>query len=90
MDFEFVSNLGFRISALVLCRGGHATHTDKTAAVYRAADAGDYSADIDRLNKILGVENCDQVPDLQTASRSLAVVDVPVGGFCVTAIMEPR
>ena len=60
---------------LVLWCGGCATYTDRTAAVYRAADAGDYSTGIDRLNKILGVENCDQVPDLQTGSRSLAVLE---------------
>ncbi len=61
--------------ALVLWCGGCATYTDKTAEVYQAADAGDYNTGLQRLNKILGVENCDQVPDLRTANRSLAVLE---------------
>jgi hypothetical protein len=60
---------------LVLLCGGCATYTDKAAEVYQAADAGDYNAGIHRLNKMLGVENVDQLPDLRTASRSLAVLE---------------
>jgi len=60
---------------LVLLCGGCATYTDKVGGVYQAADAGDYDTGIRRLNKILGVESCDQVPDLRTASRSLAVLE---------------
>ena len=60
---------------LVLLCGGCATYTDKAAAVYQAAEAGDYDAGMRRLNKILGVESCDQEPDLRTASRSLAVLE---------------
>jgi tetratricopeptide (TPR) repeat protein len=59
----------------VLLCGGCATYTDKVAGVYQAADTGDYETGIRRLNKILGVESCDQVPDLRTASGSLAVLE---------------
>jgi tetratricopeptide (TPR) repeat protein len=65
----------FRISVLVLWCGGCATYTDKAAAVYQAADAGDYNAGIDRLNKMLGVENADQLPDRWTGGRSLTVLE---------------
>jgi tetratricopeptide (TPR) repeat protein len=61
--------------ALVLLCGGCATYTDKTAGVYQAADAGDYELGIRRLNKMLGVETCEQLPDLRTATRSLAVLE---------------
>ena len=44
--------------------------TDKAARVYQAADAGDYQTGIGRLNKMLGVETCDQLPDRWTSSRS--------------------
>ncbi len=60
---------------LVLWCGGCATYTDKTAKVYQAADAGDYSTGIGRLNKMLGVENADQLPEQWTSSRSLAVLE---------------
>jgi len=60
---------------LVLLCGGCATYTDTVGGVYQAADAGDYGGGIRRLNKILGVETCDQLPDRWTASRSLAVLE---------------
>ena len=60
---------------LVLLCGGCATYTDKAAGVYKAADAGDYNSGIHRLNKMLGVESCDQLPDRWTGSRSLAVLE---------------
>jgi hypothetical protein len=60
---------------LVLWCGGCATYTDKAAGVYRAADAGDYPTGISRLNKMLGVENVDQLPDRWTGSQSLTVLE---------------
>jgi len=60
---------------LVLWCGGCATYTDKTAGVYQAADAGDYNTGIGRLNKMLGVENSDLLPDRWTGSRSLTVLE---------------
>lgn len=60
---------------LALLGGGCATYTDKAAGVYQAADAGDYPTGIRRLNKMLGVENADQLPDRWTSSRSLAVLE---------------
>jgi len=59
----------------VLLCGGCATYTDKVGGVYQAADAGDYNTGLRRLNKILGVESCEQMPDLRTASRSLAILE---------------
>ncbi len=55
--------------------GGCATYTDKAAGVYQAADAGDYDTGLQRLNKLIGVENSDQLPDRWTGSRSLAVLE---------------
>jgi len=60
---------------LALWSGGCATYTDKAAGVYQAADTGDYGTGIRRLNKILGVEKGDQLPERWTASRSLAVLE---------------
>ncbi len=60
---------------LVLWCGGCATYTDKAAGVYQAADAGDYNTGLHRLNKMLGVENSDQLPDRWTGSRSLTVLE---------------
>ena len=60
---------------LVLLCGGCATYTDKAAGVYQAAEAGDYGTGLRRLNKMLGVENSDQLPDRWTASRSLTVLE---------------
>ncbi len=61
--------------AVVLWCGGCATYTDKAAGVYQAADAGDYGTGIGRLNKMLGVENADQLPERWTSGRSLAVLE---------------
>lgn len=60
---------------LVLWCAGCATYTDKAGGVYQAVDTGDYGTGIGRLNKILGVENDDQLPERWTASRSLAVLE---------------
>jgi tetratricopeptide (TPR) repeat protein len=60
---------------LVLWCGGCATYTDKAAAVYQAADAGDYNTGLRRLNKMLGVEDSDQLPDRWTGSQSLTVLE---------------
>jgi tetratricopeptide (TPR) repeat protein len=59
---------------LLLC-GGCATYTDAVGRVYQAADAGDYRTGIDRLNRLLDVENAEQLPEKWTASRSLAVLE---------------
>jgi len=59
---------------LVLC-GGCATYTDTVRGVYQAADAGDYRTGLDRVNKILKVENCEQMPEKWTGRRSLAVLE---------------
>jgi tetratricopeptide (TPR) repeat protein len=67
------SGLCALIALVLLC--GCATYTDKAARVYQAADAGDYQTGIGRLNKMLGVETCDQLPDRWTSSRSLAVLE---------------
>jgi len=59
---------------LVLC-GGCATYTDAVRGVYQAADTGDYTTGLNRLNKILKVEDCEQLPDKWTDRRSLAVLE---------------
>jgi hypothetical protein len=63
------------LAVLVLCTSGCATYTDKIGGVYQAADAGDYDTGIRRVNKILGVESCDQLPERWSASRSLTVLE---------------
>jgi len=60
---------------LVLLCGGCATYTEKVGGVYEAVDAGQYSAGIQQLNKILAVESSEQTPEKWTATRSLAVLE---------------
>jgi tetratricopeptide (TPR) repeat protein len=60
---------------LVLWLAGCATYTDKAGGVYQAVDTGDYNTGLGRLNKILGVEDSNELPARWTSSRSLAVLE---------------
>ncbi len=60
---------------LLVLSGGCATYTDAVRSVYQAADAGDYTTGLTQVNKILKVENCEQLPEKWTDQRSLAVLE---------------
>ena len=54
---------------------GCATHTDRLVPVMERTSAGDYSAAVDVLNDVIGVESTDELPRKWGADSALGILD---------------
>ena len=66
---------GFTLAIVAMLCGGCATYSDTLGKTHRAAEAGDYTTGIHQLNKLLGVEDYEHVPDEWKGERSLVALE---------------
>ena len=66
---------GCALAVVAMLCGGCATYSDTLGKTHRAAEAGDYTTGINQLNKLLGVEDYEHVPDEWKGERSLVALE---------------